>query len=316
MLLILTSDQDFAADYLIVKLIERHLPYFRLNSEELSKANYTYSIGNAGVTRKMFVGPRTLDLNAVTAVWYRRAIHPILDKSLPPAKRHFLTGELRHLVMGLILNPEILWVNPIDRVSVAEHKLYQLQIANRLGFNVPRTMVSADVDELRCFASENRLGTICKPIFHGMFFDGSSHSAVYTRRIDVEELHDCNIGSFPIMLQEEITRVADVRATFVGSHSFVADIVGEKSLVDWRDPSHVVEYTNSSLDDRTLSLCRGMLAELGLAYGAFDFIRTPSGELVFLEINPTGEWAWLEEKLGFTLRDAFMKLLYKTESLK
>ena len=312
MLLILTSDQDFAADYLIVKLIERHLPYFRLNSEELSQAKYTFALDDASATRKIVVGPRTLDLSAVTAVWYRRSIHPILDTSLTPAERHFVTGELRHLAMGLVLNPEVVWVNPIDRVSVAEHKLYQLQIAARLGFHVPRTLVSADVDELRNFLSKNRLGTICKPIFHGMFFDGSSHNAVYTRRIDAEKLNDLNVGSYPILLQEEIARIADVRATFVGSHCFVADIVGDTSLIDWRDPNIVVNYTISSLDDTTLSLCRKMLKGLGLAYGAFDFIRAPSGDLVFLEINPTGEWAWLEEKLGFALRDAFIELLYKS----
>ena len=269
MLLILTSDEDFAADYLIVKLVERHLPYFRLNSEELSQAKYTFALDDASATRKIVVGPRTLDFSAVTAVWYRRSIHPILDTSLTPAERHFVTGELRHLAMGLVLNPEVVWVNPIDRVSVAEHKLYQLQIAARLGFHVPRTLVSADVDELRNFVSKNRLGTICKPIFHGMFFDGSSHNAVYTRRIDAEKLNDLNVGSYPILLQEEIARIADVRATFVGSHCFVADIVGDTSLVDWRDPNIVVNYTISSLDDTTLSLCRKNVEGVGLGVWSF-----------------------------------------------
>ena len=310
MLLILTSDQDLAADYLIVELIKRNLPYFRLNSEELSRAKYTFALENASATRKIVVGPRSLDLSAVTAVWYRRSIHPILETSLTPAERHFVTGELRHLAMGLVLNPEVVWVNPIDRVSVAEHKLYQLQIAARLGFQVPRTLVSADVEELRYFVSKNRLGTICKPIFHGMFFDGSSYNAVYTRRIDAEKLNDVNVSSCPILLQEEVARIADVRVTFVGDHCFVADILGDASLIDWRDPNIDVNYTTSSLDDTTLSLCRKMLRELGLVYAAFDFIRTPSGNLIFLEINPTREWAWLEEKLGFSLRDSFIELLY------
>lgn len=314
MLLILTSEQDFAADYLIVKLIERQLPYFRLNSEELSQAKYTFALDDANTTRKIAVGPRTLDLSEVSAVWYRRAIHPILYTSLTPAERHFITGELRHLVMGLVLNPGVVWINPIDKVSVAEHKLYQLQLAAKLGFHVPRSMVSADVDKLQHFASKNRSGTICKPIFHGMFFDGASHSAVYTRRIDAEKLNKLNVSSYPILLQEEIVRLADVRATFVGDRWFVTDIVGDESLVDWRDPNTDVEYIISSLDDSTLLRCRKMLMELGLNYGAFDFIRTPSGDLVFLEINPTGEWAWLEEKLGFGLRDAFIEVFYKEEN--
>jgi hypothetical protein len=32
------------------------------------------------------------------------------------------------------------------------------------------------------------------------------------------------------------------------------------------------------------------MSELGLLFGAFDFILTPSGDYVFLEVNPCGEW--------------------------
>jgi glutathione synthase/RimK-type ligase-like ATP-grasp enzyme len=58
--------------------------------------------------------------------------------------------------MGLVFNPGIIWVNPIDRVSVAELKLYQLQVARELGFRVPRTLVSRDPAELRRFADARR----------------------------------------------------------------------------------------------------------------------------------------------------------------
>ena len=310
MLLILTSDQDFAADYLIVELIRRKLPYFRLNAEEHSQAQFAFSLNEAGTARSISVGPRTLDLNAVEAVWYRRSIHPIPRAPLTPAERYFVAGELRHLIMGLVLNPRITWVNPIDRVSVAEHKLYQLQVAASLGLQVPRTLVSADVERLRRFASGNATGTVCKPIFHGMFFDGFSRHSIYTRRLDVETLDVASLRACPILLQEEIPRVADVRATFIGRHCFVADIRGDASLIDWRDPNIVVDYSVSSLDDTTVAQCRQMLAELGLVYGAFDFVRMPSGNLVFLEINPTGEWAWLEDKLGFSMRDALIKVFY------
>jgi D-alanine-D-alanine ligase-like ATP-grasp enzyme len=36
------------------------------------------------------------------------------------------------------------------------------------------------------------------------------------------------------------------------------------------------------------------MAEFGLNYGAIDMIITPDGEYVFLEINPVGEFFWLE----------------------
>ena len=260
--------------------------------------------------REVSVGSRTLDLNEVEAVWYRRAIHPGPIAALSRGERVFVAGELRHLAMGLVLNPDVTWVNPIDSVSVAEHKLYQLQIARQLGFRVPRTLVSRDPLELRSFAAENKFGTICKPIFHGMFVDEAASYSVYTRRVTPESFDADSVKLCPVLLQEEIVRSADVRATFIGPQCFVADIKGDPSLVDWRDPDVPVSYSASSLSDEVQRMCRAMLAKLGLIYGAFDFVRTPEGDLVFLEVNPTGEWAWLEDRLGFPMRDAFIQLFY------
>jgi hypothetical protein len=310
MLLILTSDKDFTADFLIVELINRHLPYFRLNAEEIAEAGFTFSLTEDTVLRKVSLGTKILDLNEIRAVWYRRAIHPSSVAGLSYSERIFVAGELRHLAMGLVLNPDIIWVNPIDRVSVAEHKLYQLQVAQQLGFQVPRTLVSRNVSELRRFAAENETGTICKPIFHGMLVDETAAYSIYTRRVMPDSFDEGSVKLCPVFLQEEITRSADVRATFIGSRCFAADIKGDPSLVDWRDPNITVSYTESSLGDDVQRMCRTMLDKLGLIYGAFDFVRTPDGELVFLEVNPTGEWAWLEERLGFPMRDTFIQLFY------
>jgi glutathione synthase/RimK-type ligase-like ATP-grasp enzyme len=310
MLLILTSDKDLTADFLIVELINRGLSYFRLNAEELTKANFTFALTENTVRREVSVGAKTLELSEVDAVWYRRAVHPGHTASLSRGENVFVAGELRHLALGLVFNPRVTWVNPIDKVSVAELKLYQLRIAQELGFRVPRTVISSDAETLRTFAAGNEYGTICKPIFHGMFVDESSIYSVLTRRITPDSIDADSVKACPVLLQEEIKRESDVRATFIGPHCFVADIKGDPSLVDWRDPDVRVSYVIGSLGEEVEGMCRAMLGRLGLIYGAFDFVRTPEGDLVFLEVNPTGEWAWLEDRLGFPMREAFIQLFY------
>lgn len=310
MLLILTSDKDLTADFLIVELIRRGLPYFRLNAEDLTRAGLMFALTGEEVRRQIYIGPRVLDLNDVEAVWYRRAIHPTPISALAPPERVFVSGELRHLATGLVLNPEIRWINPIEKVSLAEHKLYQLQLARKLGLRVPRTLVSRDPNELHSFAAGNAAGTICKPIFHGMFVDETSRYSIYTRRVTLDALIADDKDICPVLLQEEIPRIADVRATFIGSKTFVTDIIGDTSLVDWRDPDVSVQYFPSNLSDEVEGVCRAMLDRLGLIYGAFDFIKTADGEFIFLEVNPTGEWAWLEVQLGFPIRDAFIELFF------
>lgn len=311
MLLILTSEKDFAADFLIVELLKRQLPYFRMNAEDLGeRADYLFALDRDEFVREITVGPKTLKLSDVTAVWYRRALHPLASGQFTPAVRKFVSGELRHLATGIALNPEVVWVNPIDRVTIAEHKLYQLQVAQREGLRVPRTLVSRDISKLRSFAAGNSSGTICKPIFHGLFSDGAFRYSVYTRRVSPDTLDAESVSACPVFLQEEISRRSDVRATFIGPQSFVADIRGDEQLVDWREPKNDVGYSISSLSEDVERRCRAMMTRLGLLYGAFDFIRTPEGELVFLEVNPTGEWAWLEDRLGFPMRNAFVEILY------
>jgi len=313
MLLILTSDKDLAADYLIVELIERGLPYFRLNAEALTTAQYSFSLSDGCANRWLKVGPRELDLKTVRAVWYRRAIQPTPPTDLDPGERVFVAGEFRHLATGLVLDTKARWVNPIDRVYVAEHKLFQLRIARRIGFRIPRTFVSNDLCALKEFARENPGNSICKPIFHGLFLDGHERYSVYTRRITPESLDNQeSVSACPVMLQEEIPKAADLRATFIGRECFVADIENaDPSQLDWRNPGAQLRYSTSRLSEEIEDKCRAMLNELGLVYGAFDFVRTPANELVFLEVNPTGEWAWLEEQLGFPMRRAFVRLFYE-----
>ena len=45
-------------------------------------------------------------------------------------------------------------------------------------------------------------------------------------------------------------------------------------------------------DERAI---KGFMDETGYRFGRFDFIRK-GGELWFLELNPNGQWAWLDEK--------------------
>lgn len=65
--------------------------------------------------------------------------------------------------------------------------------------------------------------------------------------------------------------------------------------VDWRKQINKMDlkwtrYTiNSDLEDRI----RGFMAEAKLEFGRLDFLLTDGNEY-FLEVNPNGQWAWLD----------------------
>jgi hypothetical protein len=49
-----------------------------------------------------------------------------------------------------------------------------------------------------------------------------------------------------------------------------------------------------SLPENVLARCRVLMRKLGILFGCFDFIVTPDGEYVFLEVNQQGQFLWKE----------------------
>jgi len=52
-----------------------------------------------------------------------------------------------------------------------------------------------------------------------------------------------------------------------------------------------------------------LLKHAGLRYGAIDMRRTPDGRYVFLEVNPAGQWRFVEEVTGQPITAAMASLL-------
>ena len=74
-----------------------------------------------------------------------------------------------------------------------------------------------------------------------------------------------------------------------------------------------LDYSITAVDSSIEEFCLAMLDALGLQFGAFDFIVDTSGELYFLEVNPNGQWYWLEDKTGALISDAIVSILKSTQ---
>jgi len=310
MLLIITNKEDLTADFLITRLLEKGKSYFRLNSEDLVDSTIYFAANRPGIVeRHIEIDQKQLNFQDVSCVWYRRKLSPIPSIHILDEQRYFVIGEILHLIEGLLWNPAVLWVNPMDAVNIAELKVYQLRLAQELGFIIPQSIISNSPKELREFASKHS-HVICKPIYHGLFRNANKAFAVHTRRIlETELLDDLQLSACPSFLQEEIPKGEDIRVTFIGEEVFPVEIFSHGAMpLDWRVPGSPIAYRVCDLPNGVESLCRSMLRRLRLHFGAFDFVRSSSGKWVFMEINPTGEWAWLENALDLPMRDAFIKL--------
>jgi len=258
-----------------------------------------------------------LDLAAVSAVWYRRvAIGQRIPESMDRQLRRAAIDESRATVQGMIASLDAFHLDPVYRLRRAENKQLQLKIAREVGLRVPRTLITNDPEAVRGFARECKEGMIMKTLSSFAIYEQGEQKVVFTSMVqakDFERLGDLRNG--PATFQEQVPKALELRVTIVGEQVFAAAIDSqraERSRIDWRrDGLGLIDEWEpyrlpAEVEERLLALMR----RLSLNYGAADFILTPDRQHVFLEVNPVGEFFWLEKKRpGLPLSGAIAELL-------
>jgi catechol 2,3-dioxygenase-like lactoylglutathione lyase family enzyme len=319
MIVILSVKDDPHVTFTEAHLGRRGIPYLVLSpAEVLSGLRVVARIHQDRVQTLIHDDDRGrwIDLEEVWSIWFRRPRDfseavPGLDDD---AKK-FVVGEARHTSRGLFGNYTGLWVNDPMRTLLANYKLHQLALARQVGFNVPDTLITTDPARARAFYEEHDGRIVHKAQSTPIFKIADEYRVTYTTRIQPRHLPllDC-VAHCPGLLQELIPKAFEVRVTVFGERCFALRIdsqADERTRDDWRrfqDPS-VIPYTVWELPEPLQRQCAELMSRLGLVYGAFDFIVDPQGEYVFLEVNPHGQWAWVEELTGMPLADALIDLL-------
>jgi len=199
----------------------------------------------------------------------------------------------------------------------AEYKPYQLHIAANLGLPIPRTIVTNDPTAVRsAFDTFGQL--IVKPTRTGYLTERGTEYAVYTSRVLPEHLNQLeDVRWSPSIYQALVPKKYDVRVTIVGDQCFTAAIDSQSdpaAVLDWRlteDPAlpHFTADLPAAVRDGLLRLMKA----LQLTFGAVDLIETPGGDYVFLEVNPNGQWLWLDQILDLGISDAVAEWLGRRE---
>lgn len=179
-----------------------------------------------------------------------------------------------------------------------DNKIIQYRLSKELGIPFPSTLVANDHKAAVNFV-KNR-PSIIKQMSDVAFTNPEqpeSPSALFTSRIEAEDIDEASIKACPVLLQEFIPKNADIRYYYVAGNHFAARIdsqVHEDSEVDFRkkpdaptapfDPPPKLKAYVDQISQAT-----------GLRYSAFDFAELKNGEFVFFEFNPIGNWLWIEQ---------------------
>ncbi|UST93240.1 ATP-grasp domain-containing protein [Pseudomonas siliginis] len=245
----------------------------------------------------------TLDISKVGAVWFRRIAHKQRASFENPAQSDTASNDWRLTILGAFLRDfEGAWVSHPISTFLAENKITQLCKAKEAGLTIPDTLISNSPEEIRRFFNINHGGLIAKPL------GGTKLEQIETIKIsDANLLNEKSILAAPIIYQQLIEGTKHLRINIFGSRFFT--FILESQDLDWRS-NYDLKYKLYDLPDSIAQKLTGLLHSLNLKMGIVDCKVDKDGNIYFLEVNPQGQFLFLEPLAGIPLSEHFADFLF------
>ncbi|MBI4616557.1 MAG: hypothetical protein HY720_23305 [Planctomycetes bacterium] len=325
MILIVTGSADKSADAVLAALDRRGAPWVRFDTDDLPlRASVVLDPVRRDRSALVLGNGRQIAIASLRAAWLWKGAPHDLPENLAPAERDLVDGACQDSLAGLfgLLADHVLVVNPPGAFLRAHDKARQLRVAREAGLAVPETLITNSPDAARDFCE--RLGRVVFKMVNRSLWtrhDPDIGGRVFTRLLgpgDVEGLG--SLQGCPGILQEFVEKRFDIRVTVVGGAVLAAEIHSQadpRTAIDFR---HQVElerplvHRPHALPDPVAGACLEVVRRLGLVYGAIDLVLAPDGRYVFLEVNPSGTFAWVEELAGLPISERMAELLARGAS--
>ena len=310
-ILLVSNSLDFATDYVVGRLLEHGHPYYRIDTDLLHEDHVSLDPSSRRLkiergTEQVSIGDENLK-----SVLYRAPTH-LRESSggrWPPEEllaRHQWTAFVR----SLCVFENAKWINHPAKTYLAENKPYQLMMAEKLGFIIPKTIIGNVLpgDESNIWHGSNQVAI--KAIDSFLLRIDEEDRFFYTQAVRKEEIQDSDISEMPVIMQEYLTNKLDIRVTIIGDCCFACSIFenGKPIDGDWRLAKARAAFEQFDLPHEIKNRCIALVAALGLTFGAIDLVLC-NDIYIFIEINPTGEWAWLVDALGLPIDEAIVQSL-------
>jgi len=318
-ILIITHSEDNESVALVTEAIARQGGHtIRFDTDRYpTDVRLTAYYGASGDERLTLTNEEgEFDLREVTAIWHRRLrfgahLPTGLDKQL----RHASLGEASAAAHGMLASLKTFRMDHVQHIRYAENKQLQLQVARELGLDIPRTLTTNDPSVVRAFAKSCESGMVTKMLSSFAIHEEGKELVVFTNAVQQEDLDDLSgLNLCPATFQELIHKSLEIRVTVVGHRVMCASIdsqISTRATHDWRrDGVRMIQDWQPyqlPIEVEEKILC--LMNYFSLNYGAIDIILTPDGKHIFLELNPCGEFFWLERTPGLPISDAIADVL-------
>ena len=323
--LLLTHSGDFyTIDLVESELADKGISALRVNTDLFpTRIGLSANYNSTGTSYSLDLADCSIDLNNVKAVWARKLWPGAVDDEKLGQNEAVICNHQSQLAFMSImpLLQKAYWMNDIACSLAAESKPLQLKVALEVGFDIPETIISNHPQQVEEFCKKHhqttgvitkRLGTMAQ----SMENDSGSYFTTLLREQDFKYLPEVRL--IPQIFQPLVPKQREVRAIVIEDDILAGAIDTRKSKtgqIDWRIAEEDIPWQQESLPKSLETKIRSFMKRLGLAYGAIDLIVTPDHRYIFLEVNPAGEWGWLQRDLNLPIANAIATNLIKRGNL-
>jgi glutathione synthase/RimK-type ligase-like ATP-grasp enzyme len=321
LVLMLSRSQDYEADLIGIELLRRGIDYVRLNIEDIARSfSITCSIeSKSNPECKIKIGSTIINTSDITVALFRNFDYQLSNFDVLDLNSVFIYQQWSDALQILYSRLKCGWINSPNATRRASNRICQLMSAKDAGFNIPSTLITNDPQKAHDFYHKSNGNMILKVLHHHEIEIDNKLYSIHTHQAKENDLpRFSDLVYSPCILQEKLRKHSELRVTVVGNQVFAAEII-IGSLATVQDDIHRCQLSQLTkkpveLKREDKSRCIKMINSLGLRYGAIDFLRAEDGQLDFLEINPTGDWIWIERQTKLPITKAVVDLIKKTRS--
>jgi len=315
LILIATNERDLTSDYVVLELQRRSLPVVRFNTEHLPDAQVYFRPSSGHTDWHITTDGSTIDFSEISAAYLRRPGIPIIPENvIGDAERRYCNLEWREFLSAAFWSLGNRWLNSPAAIYAAENKPRQLAAACELGFRIPETVITNSHEHVLELISAGQ--SVVKSLRTSLLEASNNERVIYTTRVtSISSDSAESIKAAPFIVQREIDKQYDLRVTVVGDTIFSTRIESqdyEETQTDWRRGARLdLPHRSHDLPSALCASCIRLTRALNLRFAAIDLILDKQGQYWFLEINPNGQWAWIQNRTGQRIDKAIVDELEK-----
>ena len=307
--LIVSSTIDFSTDLVCYQLMKDNEKFYRLNRDEFCKHKIIVDLQRKLMVISIDGEEYEAQFDNLKGIFFRAPVFlRTQSKAELTVHEQLEKNQWSSFLRNLIIFKKAKWVNNPVSTYCAENKLFQLCIAEECGLLVPDTFASNCTD----FNLDFNKKYIVKSLDTALFYDVKNKKEMFTYSnvVTSAELQEYDLTSAPIFIQEFLNPKVDCRVTYVAGTIFPVKILqnGQGMYGDWRVRKEELEYIPFRLPADVEAAIYKLMKKLDLNFGGID-LAIVNEKYYFIEVNPTGEWGWLEVKTGMNISETIKKAL-------